>query len=76
MFGGPTVNTMWLRLTHHRDAANNETQVRAATSRDGTNWVWMGVWTLPTKGNLHIGLVSMNRAGATAAFDYVRVYRG
>lgn len=75
MFGGPTANTMWLRLTHHRDTANNETEVRAATSRDGVNWVWMGVWTLPAKGNSHIGLVSMNRAGAMATFDYVRVYR-
>jgi beta-xylosidase len=76
MFGGPTANTMWLRLTQHRDAANNETEVRAATSRDGSHWVPMGVWTLPTRTPMKLGLVSMNRAGATAQFDYFRVYRG
>jgi arabinan endo-1,5-alpha-L-arabinosidase len=36
MFGGPTLDTMWLRLS--------------------------------------IGLVSMNRSGAVARFDYVRTY--
>jgi arabinan endo-1,5-alpha-L-arabinosidase len=76
MFGGPTADTMWLRLTYHTDPANNETEVRASTSRDGTHWVAMGVWTLPTRSPLRIGLVSMNRAGATAQFDYLRVYRG
>jgi arabinan endo-1,5-alpha-L-arabinosidase len=74
MFGGPTADTMWLRLTHHHDPANNETEVRAATSRDGRHWVSMGVWTLPTWAALDIGLVSMNRAGALARFDYVRTY--
>lgn len=75
MFGGPTANTMWLRLTHHLDVAAGETEVQAATSRDGTHWVPMGVWTLPTRTPLKIGLVSMNRTGATATFDYVRVFR-
>jgi regulation of enolase protein 1 (concanavalin A-like superfamily) len=76
MFGGPTADTMWLRLTHHADTARGETEVRAATSRDGRHWVHNGVWTLPTGAALKIGLVSMNRAGATAEFDYVRTYRG
>ncbi|WP_281282804.1 hypothetical protein [Nonomuraea terrae] len=31
--------------------------------------------TLPAKGRLTIGLISMNRAGAVAAFDYARTYR-
>ena len=75
MFGGPTADVMWLRLTHHHDQANNETEVRAATSRDGRRWVQMGVWTLPTRTALDIGLVSMNQAGALASFDYVRTYR-
>ncbi|MBB5140403.1 beta-xylosidase [Thermocatellispora tengchongensis] len=75
MFGGPTADTMWLRLSYHKDAANNENEVRAATSRDGEHWVHNGVWTLPAKGPLRIGLISMNRAGAVAKFDYVRTYQ-
>ncbi|MGP3956776.1 family 43 glycosylhydrolase [Nonomuraea sp. 3N208] len=75
MFGGPAASTMWLRMSYHHDAANNEVEVRAATSRDGSRWVRSGVWTLPFKGKLKIGLISMNRAGAVATFDYVRTYR-
>ncbi|SEF78720.1 Beta-xylosidase [Nonomuraea solani] len=75
MFGGPAAETMWLRLSYHHDAANNETEVRAATSRDGSRWVRNGVWTLPAKDKLKIGLFSMNRSGAVAAFDYVRTYQ-
>ncbi|MFC4005914.1 family 43 glycosylhydrolase [Nonomuraea purpurea] len=75
MFGGPTARTMWLRLSYHHDAANDETEVRAATSRDGERWVRGGVWTLPARDKLKIGLFSMNRAGAVATFDYVRTYR-
>ncbi len=75
MFGGPTADTMWLRLSYHRDAAGGEHEVRAATSRDGRTWVWNGVWTLPGDERLQIGLVSMNREGATAKFDYVRTHR-
>jgi NitT/TauT family transport system ATP-binding protein len=75
MFGGPAADTMWLRMSYHFDAENNEVEVRAATSRDGSKWVWNGVWTLPAKDKLKIGLVLMNRAGAVAKFDYVRTYR-
>ncbi|MGP3911695.1 family 43 glycosylhydrolase [Nonomuraea sp. 10N515B] len=75
MFGGPAASTMWLRMSYHYDAANNEVEVRAATSRDGSKWVHNGVWTLPAKNQLKIGLVSMNRSGAVAKFDYVRIYR-
>ncbi|MEV1247666.1 family 43 glycosylhydrolase [Nonomuraea sp. NPDC049750] len=75
MFGGPTADTMWLRLSHHADTAHSETEVRAATSRDGEHWVHNGVWTLPAKERLKIGLVSMNKSGAVARFDYVRTYR-
>jgi beta-xylosidase len=74
MFGGPTADTMWLRLSYRRDTTHNEHEVRAATSRDGKHWVWNGVWTLPADGDLKIGLVSMNRSGAQAQFDYVRTY--
>ncbi|MFC7106146.1 hypothetical protein ACFQQB_40480 [Nonomuraea rubra] len=75
MFGGPAAETMWLRLSYHYDAANHENEVRAATSRDGERWVHNGVWTLPAKNKLKIGLVSMNRTGTVAEFDYVRTYR-
>ncbi|GAB2960409.1 hypothetical protein GCM10023080_020580 [Streptomyces pseudoechinosporeus] len=52
-----------------------ENEVRASTSRDGKHWVNSGVWTLPVKGELKIGLVSLNTAGAVAQFDYLRTYR-
>ncbi|MEV4110501.1 hypothetical protein [Nonomuraea sp. NPDC049695] len=65
---------MWL-VAYHHDAVDNENEVRAATSRDGQRWVRNGVWTLPAKGKLKIGLISMNRSGAVATFDYVRTYR-
>ncbi|MFE4453686.1 family 43 glycosylhydrolase [Streptomyces sp. NPDC056796] len=74
MFGGPTADTMWLRMTYHRDAAHREHEVRASTSRDGVHWSPGGTWTLPVRGALRIGLVSHNRSGATADFDYVRTY--
>ncbi|MBF8191001.1 family 43 glycosylhydrolase [Nonomuraea sp. K274] len=75
MFGGPAAETMWLRLSYHHDVAHDETEVRAATSRDGERWVRNGVWTLPAKDELGIGLFSMNRSGAVAEFDYIRTYR-
>ncbi|WP_432106119.1 family 43 glycosylhydrolase [Streptomyces sp. bgisy091] len=74
MFGGPTSGTMWLRLAYHRDTEHGEHEVRASTSRDGAHWSKGSVWTLPVKGELRIGLVSHNRSGATADFDYVRTY--
>ncbi|MFG2025925.1 family 43 glycosylhydrolase [Streptomyces sp. NPDC048825] len=74
-FGGPTADTMWLRLSYHADRAHDENEVRASTSRDGKHWVNSGVWTLPVKGGLKIGLVSLNTAGAVAQFDYLRTYR-
>ncbi|WP_248962199.1 family 43 glycosylhydrolase [Sphaerisporangium perillae] len=74
MFGGPAAGTTWLRLLYRYDAANNEHDVRMASSTDGTNWTWGGTWSLPRTGPVKIGLVSMNAAGATATFDYVRTY--
>ncbi|WP_329204854.1 family 43 glycosylhydrolase [Streptomyces sp. NBC_01696] len=74
MFGGPPADTMWLRMAYHRDTAHGEHEVRASTSRDGVHWSVSGVWTLPVRDDPRIGLVSHNRAGATAEFDYVRTY--
>ncbi|MFD7713919.1 family 43 glycosylhydrolase [Streptomyces sp. NPDC059786] len=76
MFGGPTADVMRLRLSYHLDAERGEHEVRAATSTDGTHWVRTGAWTLPADGgDLKIGLVSLNTAGAVARFDYVHTYR-
>ncbi|AVH55083.1 MULTISPECIES: family 43 glycosylhydrolase [Streptomyces] len=75
MFGGPTADTLWLRLSCHRDGTSGAHEVRAATSTDGSHWAWTGAWTLPDEGPLRIGLVSLNTAGATAHFDYVHTYR-
>ncbi|MGP4006009.1 family 43 glycosylhydrolase [Streptomyces sp. 4N124] len=72
MFGGPAADTVWMRLSYHADSAHDEHEVRAATSTDGRHWTWTGVWTLPDEQPLRIGLVSLNTAGATARFDYVR----
>ncbi|NGN64533.1 family 43 glycosylhydrolase [Streptomyces sp. A7024] len=74
IYGGPTADTMWLKLQKRTDEANGETEVRAATSRDGKHWVWNGVWTLPGTEELKLGLVSMGAEGADARFAYVRTY--
>lgn len=73
---GPPADTTWLRITHHRDPANGEHELRAWTSTDGTTWVKGGVWTLPADAQLRVGLVSHGGAGATALFDWFRLYRG
>jgi arabinan endo-1,5-alpha-L-arabinosidase len=76
MFGGPPAATTWLRLRYTYDAVANAHDVRMASSTDGTHWTWGGSWSLPRTDSrpLRIGLVSMNTAGATARFDYVRTY--
>lgn len=74
MFGPAPGETTWLRLAVHRDAANDEYEVRMASSTDGETWRWGGVWTLPDDQPLRTGLVAMNTAGATATFDHVRTY--
>jgi hypothetical protein len=45
-----------------------------ASSTDGEHWEWGGTWSLSNQGDLRIGLLSMNRTGATATFDYVHTY--
>jgi arabinan endo-1,5-alpha-L-arabinosidase len=71
---GPTAETMWLRLYHSFSRARNEHRFQAATSRDGVHWVRGSVWTLPAGTQPRIGLISMGGVGATARFDYFRVY--
>lgn len=74
MFGAAPAETTWLRMYAMLDEANHEYDVRMASSTDGESWQWGGVWSLPVQGNLRIGLISMNSAGATAEFDYVHTY--
>jgi arabinan endo-1,5-alpha-L-arabinosidase len=75
MMVGPPADSTWLRISHRVDPNNGEHEYRAATSRDGEHWVWGGVWTFPAGTNTRIGLVSMGGSGATAQFDYFRVFR-
>jgi hypothetical protein len=74
MFGAAPAETTWLRLHVQLDEENGEYDVRMASSIDGDDWQWGGVWSIPVQGNLRIGLISMNATGATAEFDYVRTY--
>jgi arabinan endo-1,5-alpha-L-arabinosidase len=73
MMVGPPAGTTWLRLSHR--VVDDEQEYRAATSRDGEHWIWGGVWTFPADAEFRVGLVSMGGSGATARFDYFRVYR-
>ncbi|GEA87802.1 hypothetical protein CCE01nite_17510 [Cellulomonas cellasea] len=70
---GPPAETTWLRLAHRTDDAG-EHEVQAFTSTDGRTWVAGGVWTFPAGSELSIGLVSHGGVGATAEFDYLRVF--
>ncbi|MDP9867096.1 MULTISPECIES: family 43 glycosylhydrolase [Streptosporangium] len=72
---GPPADTTWLRLVHRVDPRNGEHELRAATSRDGKSWIFGGVWTMPAETDLRVGLISLGGAGATAEFDYFRLYR-
>jgi len=72
---GPPAATTWLRMTHSLDPVTGEHVLRSWSSRDGVSWVEGGVWTLPSGAALRIGLGSMGGAGATATFDYFRLYR-
>jgi arabinan endo-1,5-alpha-L-arabinosidase len=71
---GPPAATTWLRLQHTRDPQSGEQRYRAFTSRDGKKWIGGGTWTMPKNTQPRIGLVSMGGKGATAEFDYFRVY--
>lgn len=72
MFVGPPGDWTWLRIAK-RSAANGETYT-AYTSTDGMTWTRGGTWTHNLRAAAKIGLVSLNRSGYTADFDYVHVY--
>jgi hypothetical protein len=63
MLVGTPADTTTLRLAHRMDPANGEHEFRAATSRDGQNFTWGGVWTLPAGTEPRIGLVSLGWNG-------------
>ena len=52
-----------------------EHELRAWSRQPGRAWVKGGVWTLPADATVRVGLVSHGGAGATAEFDYFRLYR-
>lgn len=80
MLIGTPAETTTLRLAHRIDPANGEHEFRAATSRDGQNFTWGGVWTLPAGTEPRIGLASLGWNGtdprATSRFDGFRVFTG
>lgn len=78
-YGGTIVGTpsttTYLRLTHRIDPRNGEHELRAWSRQPGEPWVKGGVWTLPKGTKIRVGLISHGGAGATADFDYLRLYR-
>lgn len=72
---GPPARTTWLRLRHTTAPRSGEHRVQAFTSRDGKKWIAGGTWTVPADEQLRFGLASMGGKGATAEFDYFRLYR-
>jgi hypothetical protein len=72
---GPPAETTWLRISHRIDPRNGAHELRAWSSTDGSIWVRGGVWTMPPEADVRVGLVSHGGAGATARFDFVRLYR-
>ena len=79
MLIGPPAETTWLRIAHRVDPDNGEHEYRAGTSRDGTSWIWGGVWTLPAGTDPDIGLIShawQEGPQATSQFDYFKLYTG
>jgi hypothetical protein len=70
----PPAETTWLRLRHTL-GPSGEHLFRAAVSTDGRHWTWGGSWSLPAGSDPRIGLISHGGAGATASFDYLRVFR-
>ena len=76
MLIGPPAETTWLRLSRRLDPQNGKHEFRAATSRDGEDWVWGGTWTFADT-ELRIGLISHggDDPQATSQFGYFRVYQ-
>jgi arabinan endo-1,5-alpha-L-arabinosidase len=72
LLASPADNT-YLRIVRRSVASGGETYV-PYSSHDGVTWQRGGTWTHNFGSNAKIGLVSMNGAGFSTYFDYVRVY--
>ena len=73
----PSAETVYLRLRHTVNPATGEQLLRAATSVDGTHWVWWGTRTLPAGAPVRVGLVAFDApqdVNYTASFDYLHFY--
>lgn len=72
--GGPTAETMWLRIFHRVDPDSGEHVYRSASSRDGSTWRWGATWTLPARTSAQVGLYAGGGASpaVVASFDYFR----
>ncbi len=62
----------YLRIAKRASPAGGETYT-AYSSHDGVKWERGGTWTHALGASAKIGLVSMNGAGFSTYFDYVRV---
>lgn len=73
--GGPTADTVWLRLYHTVDPQTGEHRYRQSSSRDGQAWRFGGTWTLPADADPSIGIYAGGGATPTVAatFDFVRI---
>jgi arabinan endo-1,5-alpha-L-arabinosidase len=71
LLSSPSDST-YLRIAKRSDASGAETYT-AYSSHDGVNWQRGGTWTHALGPSAKIGLVSMNGAGFSTYFDYVRV---
>jgi arabinan endo-1,5-alpha-L-arabinosidase len=63
----------YLRIARRMLPSGGESYV-AYSSHDGVSWRRGGTWTQSLGSNAKIGLVSMNGAGFSTYFDYVRVF--
>jgi len=64
----------WTYLRMMKRTISGEDLYTQFSSHDGVIWTQGGTWSHSLGNGARIGLVSMNRAGYTAEFDYVRVY--
>ncbi|HVH86928.1 MAG TPA: family 43 glycosylhydrolase [Terriglobales bacterium] len=65
-------DSTYLRIVK-RSSSNGGELYTAYSSHDGANWERGGTWTHSLGSHAKIGLVSMNGAGFSTYFDYVRV---
>ena len=72
---GPPAETTWLRLTHRLDPQRRARAARLEQPRRPHLGQGRGLDPAGRHATLRVGLISHGGAGATADFDYLRVYR-